>query len=237
MDSSIILNEISTYGFEFKVISGRKRLCYLIKCEQCFAFHYKEEHELTRGIRRNKKFFCSKLCRNNYHSTSLEMKCSNCNKDFLIVPSQAQKSKSGNVFCSKSCAASYNNRHKKYGTRRSKLEQYIEGQIRSTFPKLKMYCNSVSVIGSELDFYFPEIKTAIQINGIFHFKPIFGQDRLNKIQKLDQEKRIKCAELEIKLIEIDCSNDNYLNKKLKENRWLQIKNILEEIRVLETQLN
>lgn len=228
MNQNNILQNITTYETKELIISGRKRLCYLIKCEQCSILHYKEEHELTRGLRRNKIFFCSEKCRSDYYSTSLEMNCTNCNKQFNITPSQLAKSKSGNTFCSKSCAATYNNRHKKFGTRRSKLEHYIEEQINLKYPTLKMECNSISIIGSELDFYFPELQIAIQINGIFHFRPIYGQERLEKIQKLDIEKRIKCDEFAIKLYEIDCSADNCFNDKTASLRWEQVINILEE---------
>lgn len=228
MNHDKITQNIITYGAQELIIGGRKRLCYLIKCDCCSLLHYKEEHELTRGLRRGKIFFCSEKCRSAHHSTSLKMNCVNCNKELIITPSQLAKSKSGNTFCSKSCAATYNNRHKKYGTRRSKLEYYIEEKIHTNFPNLKVDCNSISIIGSELDFYFPELKVAIQINGIFHFQPIYGQDRLEKIQKLDEEKRIKYAEFSIKLFEIDCSTDKYVNEERKFLRWEQVKNILEE---------
>lgn len=72
------------------------------------------------------------------------------------------------------------------------------------------------------------LNIAIQINGILHFKPIYGQEKLLKIQKLDQEKRDKCATLNIRLYEIDCQNDKYLNKTLKEIRWERVKKLLGE---------
>lgn len=229
MNKHDILQKITTHGASYLTIGGRKRLCYLIACEQCKALHYKEEHEITRGLRRNKLFFCSETCRNNNQSTSLKMNCSNCDKQFIITPSQFAKSKTGNVFCCKSCAGTYNNRHKTYGIRRSKLERYLEEQIKTHFPNLEINCNIISIIGSELDFYFPNLKLAIQINGIFHYKPIYGNDRLNKITKLDQEKRDKCKELQIILHEIDVSMDKTFSFKIKNMRWEQIKNILDNI--------
>jgi hypothetical protein len=38
-----------------------------------------------------------------------QVQCKTCNKEFIKTISQIQKSKSGNSFCSKACAASYNN--------------------------------------------------------------------------------------------------------------------------------
>jgi MYM-type Zinc finger with FCS sequence motif len=228
MNSDLILNNIKTYGSIEQIVHGVKRLCYLIACAWCKKLHYKEEHEITRGIRRNKKFLCSVECRNKDHSTSLKLNCTNCGKIFLITPSQFKRSKSGNAFCSKSCSATYNNRHKTYGTRRSKLEIYIEEQIKKFYPNLNCEYNSTLTVGSELDLYFPTLKLAIQINGILHFQPIYGLERLAKIQKLDQEKRDKCKELNVNLIEINCSEDRNVNKKNKELRWAELKSILDK---------
>ena len=125
------------------------------------------------------------------------------------------KSKSQNSFCSKSCAATFNNKNKnkKFGTRRSKLEVFIENMLVIEYPNLEFTCNQKSIIGSELDFYFPALKLAVQINGIFHYEPIYGQDKLSQIQKMDQEKRNACEEQDIQMFELDCSSDKYLNKK------------------------
>ena len=46
----------------------------------------------------------------------IKCNCSNCNKELYKTPSQLRKSKSGNTFCSKSCAVSYNNSHYRTGT-------------------------------------------------------------------------------------------------------------------------
>jgi hypothetical protein len=61
-----------------------------------------------------------------------------------------------------------------------------------------------------------------------HFKPIYGDKKLKQIQQLDQEKRNICASKNIKLIELDCQSDKYLNKKVQNMRWNQLKQILAE---------
>lgn len=43
--------------------------------------------------------------------------------------------------------------------------------------------------GYEADIVIPAIKLAIEWNGIVHFKPIYGQTKLNKIQQRDAEKQ------------------------------------------------
>lgn len=217
--------DIKYFGTKEIILSNGKRLCYLIKCDQCEILHYKAHCEIIKGLQRNKKFFCSRACHAKYHSTSINVECANCNLKFLKLPSQINKTK--NNFCSKSCAATFNNKNKQYGIRRSKLELIIEQNLLLFFPNLQFICNNKSIIGSELDFYFPEIKIAIQISGILHYEPIYGLEKLRHIQNLDQEKRNKCLEKNIKLFEINCKDDKYLSKRLQNERWVQVKEIVE----------
>ena len=150
--------------------------------------HYKSQCELLRGLRANKKFFCSQKCFGENLTTKQEVICIQCQQNFLKNPSQIAKTK--NNFCSKSCAATFNNKNKKYGTRRSKIEILIENMLNVEYPLLSVLCNQKATVGSELDFYFPTLKIAIQINGIFHYEPIYGQNKLDRIQKLDEEKEL-----------------------------------------------
>jgi hypothetical protein len=59
--------------------------------------------------------------------------------------------KSGKMFCTHSCAAKYNNAHKTTGTRRSKIEIWIEAQLTSLYPTLDIRCNEKTAINSELE--------------------------------------------------------------------------------------
>lgn len=61
-------------------------------------------------IKKNERFYCSKECLE--HKTSKKCFCANCNKEVWKTPSQLARSKSGNVFCSRSCSTSYNNKFK-----------------------------------------------------------------------------------------------------------------------------
>jgi len=63
--------------------------------------------------------------------------------------------------------------------------------------------NVKTTIGSELDIYVPDLKLAIEIQGIFHYQPVFGIKKFENIQRNDVEKRKKCEEFGIKLVEID----------------------------------
>ena len=185
-------------------------------CFICNTPIYKEPYRLKKW----NKFYCSQDCQYKGMITKKQVECTKCGKLFEKVQSQIKNS--SNDFCSRSCSASYNNTNKSYGTRRSKLEIYLEQQIRENYPDLEVICNQKSVIQSELDFYFPELKFAIELNGIVHYEPIYGNEKFEKIQNNDKRKSIACYEKEIELAVIDTSSCGYLSEKNK----LKFKNIV-----------
>ncbi len=184
-----------------------------LKCECCgstFQAQKKQiKYELNNPERKRLRF-CSQKCHmvTNHH-TKQKVKCNQCEKTFFKDPSQIKASKSGNNFCSKSCAATYNNKHKKHGTRRSKLEKWLEVELSQLYPKLKIDFNKKDAIESELDIYVPSKRLAFEINGIFHYKPIYGQEKLDKIQKNDNLKLQECKKRNINLKTIDVSELKY----------------------------
>src|SRR5579862_4914250 len=95
-----------------------------VKCLQCNIFFEKRTNQLI--VRPN--HFCSNKCKYENKKIKISIACGNCKKMFLRTPNQIAKTK--NHFCSSSCAAIYNNKHKQYGYRRSKLEIYLEEQIK-----------------------------------------------------------------------------------------------------------
>jgi hypothetical protein len=132
------------------------------------------------------------------------VQCLHCDKSFKKF--NANIKKTPNNFCSKSCAGTYNSLHKKHGTRRSKLEKYLEEQLILLYPELTILFNKKEIIGSELDIYVPDLNLAFELNGIFHYEPIFGKDKLEKIENNDQLKFKACIENKINLCIIDVSN-------------------------------
>jgi len=82
------------------------------------------------------------------------------------------------------------------------------------------------VIKSELDFYFPELKFAIELNGIFHYEPIYGQDKLEKIQSNDGRKLIACYENGVELAIVDSSSCKYLNQNAKDKYYTIVKSLV-----------
>lgn len=152
--------------------------------------------------------------------------CTVCSKTFSRTKAQIRQSKSGRQFCSQSCAATYNNAHKTTGTRRSKLEVYLEQQLRTELPSLELICNGKDAIGSELDFYFPQLRLAIEFNGIFHYEPIYGTDKLERIQTNDQQKSIACLAAGIEFCTIDTSTVKRITQVVKERYWNIVKNLV-----------
>jgi very-short-patch-repair endonuclease len=163
-------------------------------------------------INKTGEYWCSRKCRYPDNEKRI-VNCLKCNKEFEKVNAECVKTK--NNFCSRSCSASYNNTHKTYGTRRSKLEIYLEEQIREHYPHLELICNQKTAIESELDFYFPQLRFAVELNGITHYEPIYGEDKFEKIQNNDKRKVIACYEKDIELAIIDSSTCTYLNESAK----------------------
>jgi len=146
---------------------------------------------------------------------------------FFTLPQNKRESKSGKVFCSRSCAATYNNTHKTTGTRRSKLEQWLEQTLTAHYPNLQFVFNGKEAINSELDIYIPELKLAFELNGIFHYEPIYGPEKLASIQNNDNRKFQACLEQGIELVIIDSSKMEYFKQKSAQKFLDIIKNIIE----------
>jgi hypothetical protein len=121
--------------------------------------------------------------------------CINCGKISIVSARASLKKK----FCSGSCRNVINNKTIR-GTR-SKVEKEFELAIKANFPDLKFNCNDRQILdGLELDFYFPEINLAIEFNGIWHLKPIRGEELLVKYKQRDKHKKRLCEEKNIKLL-------------------------------------
>lgn len=181
-----------------------------------------------------RKPFCSNKCIGYYKSKlgRTIVLCVNCNKEFSKKNKEIKKVK--NHFCSQSCAAYYNNAHKIKGNRRSKLELYLEKQLTSLYPNLEIHFNRKDAINSELDIYIPSLKLAFELNGIFHYEPIYGEDTLSKIKNNDNRKFQACIENAITLCIIDTSNQKYF-KESTSKKFLYI--IIDIINRKEHELN
>jgi hypothetical protein len=143
--------------------------------------------------------------------------CMNCNITFSKTNNAIKRSI--RHFCSRSCSCSWHNTNKTYGFRRSKIEKYIETNITDRHQQLDFCFNDRKRIGLELDILIPTINLAIEINGITHYKPIFGKDKFETIRSNDKKKYDLCQSKGIELHVIDISS-------IDQSRF---KNILDQI--------
>jgi len=187
------------------------------ECEQChneFTRSKKAHNDAVAhaGVK-NPSGYCSLQCLGDSHVTRVICNCAQCGKEISVRAAERKKSKSGNSFCNSSCAAIYNNTHKTTGTRRSKLEAYLEEELSVLYHDLDIIYNDKLAIGSELDIYIPSLRLAFEINGIYHYEPIHGQDRLDSITVNDSHKFRDCLANDISLCVIDTSRQKRFTVK------------------------
>lgn len=194
--------------------------CECINCKKTFLKNKRTVLELI-----NKKLdlgdYCSFKCQSAYLNRDKVnyTNCKVCNKPLRRTNSELKKTKFS--FCGHSCAAKYSNTHKTHGTRRSKLEVWLETQLKTIYPKIDFLFNNVDIINSELDIYIPSLKLAFELNGIFHYEPIYGKERLEKIQNNDGRKFQACLEHKIELCIIDTTGLKYF-KEVNAKKYLDI---------------
>lgn len=87
----------------------------------------------------------------------------------------------------------------------SKLERWLQIKLNASHPSLIFDFNQKGAINSELDIYIPGLKLAFELNGIFHYEPIYGPEKLAGIQTNDMRKFQACLEQGIELCIIDVS--------------------------------
>ena len=189
----------------------------LFICSFCNNQFERSKRNSCSAIKRGCKPYCSRKCSANAKKTKKLVFCKNCNKDFYKLPNQIKT----NNFCCKSCSGTYTNKYKKHGTRRSKLEKYIQSKLSSYYPNLFILYNNKEAIKSELDIYIPSLKLAFELNGIFHYEPIYGPDKLESIQNNDNRKFQACLEQGIELCIIDTSSQKYFKESTSE-KFLKI---------------
>mgnify|MGYP001568652424 CR=1 FL=1 len=192
-----------------------------VRCRYCQKVFYRPKHEIQSYInpRQSKTGdFCSSFCDAKYRNLGrrVPVSCDRCGASFSKTLSAIQKTRHN--FCSQSCAARYHNSHKVTGTRRSKLEKWLEVQLVQAYPDLEFQFNRTDAIDAELDIYIPSLKLAFELNGIFHYEPIYGADKLKRVHANDHRKILACAERGIELCVIDNSKMTYF----KEARALPI---------------
>lgn len=205
---------------EFEILKSNDLVS--LECEQCKKIFKLNKKQVKRAyIKGNESSnrFCTLACSHLSRSKKQSVTCKQCGIVFL--KSLFKINTIPNHFCSKKCSGTYNSQHKTYGYRRSKLEKWLEEQLTSLYPNLEIHYNRRDAIKSELDIYFPSLRIAIELNGPFHYEPIYGDNTLLGIQNSDKRKFAACIEKEISLCVINTSEQRFF-KPIKSQKYLDI---------------
>lgn len=190
------------------------------QCERCGEIFTVTKNQVMKALNNHPRIkikYCSVNCRYKGTDKTVDINCTECGKSFKKQRHRIAK----NNFCSQSCSVTYNNKHKIIGNRRSKLERYLAIELIKRYMDLELSFNKKNVINSELDIYIPRLKLAFELNGIFHYEPIYGQEKLNQIQNNDNRKFQACIEKGIELCIIDTSQQKYF-KEQSSKKFLSI---------------
>lgn len=191
--------------------AGYKDLIEL-ECECCHVIFSRQKRQIKSSIHNNNgQKYCSKQCQSKKQEKGKSCHCKKCGK--LVYRRLSEINKNKAQFCSSSCVASFYKKHGSFHpTQRSKLEKWLEIKLVSIYPELKIEFNNRIAINSELDIYFPSLGLAIELNGVFHYEPIFGTEKLKIVQNNDKRKFAACNENGISLCVIDTSKIKYIKK-------------------------
>ncbi len=207
-----------------------------LECEVCNSTFYKYKNLVMRGLKGTRKVCtCSKECSGKIigkrlFKGNIQLKCSWCEKEFSRT-NRTYKTINLRLnklpFCSRKCVAKWQYDTGQIKHMRSKLELWIEQQISKDFPNLSVEYNNRKIMGgTELDIYIPILNLAFELNGIYHYKPIYGEENLEIRKIKDFEKAIGCFSRQINLHVINCKEFEHLNESKDRKYYDYIKNII-----------
>lgn len=84
----------------------------LVNCVKCDKTFNKHTGHAKTAIAKGYNIFCSKECYSIFRTITPISNCCVCNSEISRCASQSKKSKSGKIFCSRSCATKHNNKLK-----------------------------------------------------------------------------------------------------------------------------
>ena len=191
-----------------------------VSCLQCHKLIHKKQSR----IKGKKNHFCSKSCFHNFNTLSQFVACCVCLKNFK--KKRCDIKRFPRHCCSRECRAILNRELKDWSTSRSKLEILIEKVLSREFASLNILYNKTRV-GYELDIHIPCLNLAIELNGPHHYFPIYGEEKLRRVQETDRNKVIECEKRNIDLVVINVSKDGR-SKKILDERVSQVINLIHE---------
>lgn len=117
-------------------------------CANCEQVFYKDIRRINESQKNGWKLYCCKECAHQGRLTKIKVSCAYCGKELEVQPHIIKNSKSGNVFCSKSCACSFNNTLYRSGENNP---NWIDGQYygNSVYTKLayRTYKHECAICG------------------------------------------------------------------------------------------
>lgn len=117
----------------------------IIKCDFCGKELDKPINKVNEARKNKWKMYCSPECRNK--ARKIRCVCANCGKELWKTPSEISRSKTGNVFCNKSCACSYNNSHFRSGENNPNWRGGKVGSSAHTITAFRTYKKKCTVCG------------------------------------------------------------------------------------------
>lgn len=208
--------------------NSKSRQLLPLRCLHCAKTFFREKHRIQDALRpgRAESYdFCSSGCHRRHEDPPVIVSCDQCHKSFNKRPSQTKGSPHN--FCCQSCSAKWSNSHKTTGTRISKLERWLQEQLPPLYPSIEFHFNRKDTINGELDIYIPSLKLAFELNGIFHYEPIYGPEKLANMQTNDARKSQACLERGIELCIIDVSHQKYFKEQSSMKFFGIVKNVID----------
>jgi len=193
----------------------KSRSLVRLKCVQCSSEFQRTKSAVLvvmQGNQRRTLNFCGRECAVKARTTGVSMyPCAKCGK---MVPRHPSDLRSKSVYCSRSCSAFVTNKIRTTGVKRSKGEEVLACMIRADFPTLAVRENVRDFLASglEIDLLIEGKNVAIELNGPVHYTPIYGDERLSKIQSFDARKQRELQELGIILITVNITECSRRNK-------------------------
>lgn len=214
---------------------ARSRQLLPLKCACCEKTFYRAKNRIKASLKapqKNLLCYCSQKCNGASRITEKQVfNCTYCDTAFARRDGELTSRKNKglkNHFCCQRCAGLYNSQHRTTGTRRAKLEVWLENELRHIYPTLNIHFNRSDAINAELDIYIPSLRLAFELNGVFHYEPIFGAEKLSKTQNKDRYKLHACTDAGIDLCVIDTSGTKYFKPKSSQHFLDIIVKIIED---------
>ena len=106
----------------------------LVRCFHCGNSFERPTKKVREAEKNGWRQFCCRECQSATKNRRRDTICRNCGKEIVISLAEERKSLSGNFFCSKSCAATFNNKGRVVSeSQRQKVSESVRRSIIARF--------------------------------------------------------------------------------------------------------